>query len=119
MRAVVLRAKDQLVYEQIPEPAVKRGEVKVHVRACGICGSDVPRVLDDAAFFYPIVLGHEFAGDITAVGEGVTTVQVGDTVAGAALLPCMKCEDCARGNYALCKQYSFLGSRKMGLFPTM
>lgn len=116
MYAAVLHAKDQLVYEQVPEPEVKSGQVKVHVRACGICGSDIPRVLDDAAFFYPIVLGHEFAGDIVEVGDGVTSVQVGDTVAGAALLPCMKCEDCAQGNYALCKQYSFLGSRQNGAF---
>lgn len=116
MRAAVLHARDRLVYEEVPEPEVHPGEVKVRVRACGICGSDIPRVLDDAAFFYPIVLGHEFAGDIVETGEGVTAVQVGDTVAGAALLPCMKCEDCARGNYGLCKNYSFLGSRKNGAF---
>ena len=81
MHAAVLHAREQLVYEEIPEPAVGPGEVKVHVRACGICGSDIPRVLEDAAFFYPIVLGHEFSGDIVEVGEGVTSVQTGDTVA--------------------------------------
>lgn len=116
MNAAVLHAKNDLVYEQLPEPVTGPGEVKVHVRACGICGSDVPRVLDDAAFFYPIVLGHEFAGDIVEIGEGVTSVSVGDTVAGAALLPCMKCEDCARGDFGLCRNYSFLGSRKNGAF---
>lgn len=116
MRAAVLYERDHLVYDEIPEPEVHAGEVKVHIRACGICGSDVPRVLGDAAFFYPIVLGHEFSGDIVEVGEGVSSVQVGDTVAGAAMLPCMKCEDCARGNYGLCKNYSFLGSRKNGAF---
>lgn len=116
MHAAVLHAREELVYEEIPEPSAGPGEVKVHVRACGICGSDIPRVLENAAFFYPIVLGHEFAGDIAEVGEGVTSVQVGDTVTGAALLPCMKCEDCARGDYGLCKNYSFLGSRKNGAF---
>lgn len=116
MRAAVLHAQKALSYDEIPEPEVHAGEVKVHVRACGICGSDVPRVLADAAFFYPIVLGHEFAGDIAEVGPGVTSVKPGDTVAGAALLPCMKCEDCAKGNYGLCKNYSFLGSRKNGAF---
>ena len=73
-------------------------------------------MLGDAAFFYPIVLGHEFSGDVVEVGEDVTSVRVGDPVAGAALLPCMKCEDCARGNYGLCRNYSFLGSRQNGAF---
>ena len=116
MWAAVLHARDVLRYEEVPEPETGPGQVKVHVRACGICGSDVPRVLADAAFFYPIILGHEFAGDIVETGEGVASVQAGDTVVGAVLLPCMKCEDCARGNYGLCRNYSFLGSRRNGAF---
>jgi L-iditol 2-dehydrogenase len=90
--------------------------VKVRVRATGICGSDVPRVLSNGAHFYPIVLGHEFAGDVAEVGEGVTSVKVGDTVSGAPLLPCMKCDDCQNGNFSLCRHYSFIGSREQGSF---
>ena len=90
--------------------------MKIHVRAAGICGSDVPRVLHNGAHYYPIVLGHEFAGDVVSVGEGVTSLKAGDTVSGVPLVPCMQCEDCRQGNYALCKNYDFIGSRSQGAF---
>ena len=61
------------------------GEVKVKVKCSGICGSDIPRVLHNGVHFYPIVLGHEFSGDVVEVGEGVTKVKVGDHVSGAPL----------------------------------
>ena len=82
----------------------------------GICGSDVPRVNGTACHFYPNVLGHEFSGTVEQVGEGVTTLQEGDRVAGVPLVPCMKCADCQRGDYSLCKHYSFIGSREFGSF---
>lgn len=116
MKAAVLHANDDLRYEDIPTPKTLPGTVKVRVRASGICGSDVPRVLHDGAHFYPIVLGHEFAGDVAEVGEGVQGFSVGDTVAGVPLVPCMACEDCQRGNYSLCGHYSFIGSRRQGSF---
>ncbi|HEX2926530.1 MAG TPA: zinc-binding dehydrogenase, partial [Ruminiclostridium sp.] len=50
------------------------------------------------------------------IGEGVTTVKVGDRVAGVPLVPCLKCDDCQKGNYSLCKFYSFIGSREQGSF---
>ena len=84
------------------------------MRFSGICGSDIPRVLHNGVHFYPIVLGHEFSGDVVEVGEGVTKVKVGDRVSGAPLLPCMVCDDCQKGNYSLCKHYSFIGSRQQG-----
>ena len=96
----------------VPEP---HGEqLLVRVDACGICGSDIPRVLHNGVHFYPIVLGHEFSGDVVEVGEGVTKVKVGDHVSGAPLKPCMKCDDCQNGNFSLCKHYSFNGSREQG-----
>ena len=96
------------------EPKVTKGTVKIKVRYSGICGSDIPRVLNHGVHFYPIVLGHEFSGDVVEVGEGVTKVKVGDRVSGAPLLPCMKCDDCQQGNFSLCKHYSFIGSRQQG-----
>ena len=116
MKAAVLYGNEDIRYANWPDPEVKPGTIKVHVRASGICGSDVPRVLDNGAHFYPIVLGHEFSGDVVEVGEGVTTLKVGDTVTGAPLLPCMQCDDCQMGNYSLCKHYSFIGSREQGSF---
>lgn len=116
MKAAVLHGNEDLRYEEMDTPEVQLGTVKVHVRATGICGSDVPRVLHNGAHFYPIVLGHEFAGDVVEVGEGVTKVKVGDTISGAPLVPCMQCEDCQKGQHALCKKYSFIGSRQQGSF---
>ncbi len=116
MKAAVLYGNGDIRYDDWATPVCKPGTVKVQVRATGICGSDVPRVLHNGAHFYPVVLGHEFSGDVVEVGEGVTDVKIGDTVSGAPLVPCMQCADCQRGNFALCKFYSFIGSREQGSF---
>lgn len=114
MKAAVVVENEVVKYMDVEEPQAKPGTVKVKVKASGICGSDIPRVLHNGVHFYPIVLGHEFAGDVVEVGEGVTKVKVGDRVSGAPLIPCMKCDDCQKGNYSLCKNYSFIGSREQG-----
>ena len=114
MKAAVVCANEDVRYLDYEEPVPGPGEVKVKVAASGICGSDIPRVLQGGVHFYPIVLGHEFSGDVVEVGEGVTKVKVGDRVTGAPLLPCMKCDDCQNGNFSLCKHYSFIGSRQQG-----
>lgn len=116
MKAAVLHGNEDIRYEDIPKPAAEPGEVLIRVKACGICGSDIPRVLHHGAHNYPIVLGHEFSGIVEAVGAGVSHVHIGQRAAGAPLLPCMRCDDCARGDYSLCKHYSFIGSRKYGAF---
>ena len=114
MKAAVVCANEDVRYMDYEEPTPGPGEVKVKVKASGICGSDIPRVLNHGVHFYPIVLGHEFAGDVVEIGEGVTKVKVGDHVSGAPLKPCMKCDDCQNGNFSLCKHYSFIGSREQG-----
>ncbi len=114
MKAAVVCANEDVRYQEIEEVSAGPGEVKVRVAASGICGSDVPRVLHNGVHFYPIVLGHEFSGEVAEVGEGVTKVKKGDRVSGVPLLPCMKCEDCQNGNYSLCRHYSFIGSRQQG-----
>ena len=116
MKAGVLHAKDDIRYEEIPMPTASKGEVLVKVKTTGICGSDLPRVLGNEAHFFPIVLGHEFSGEVVEIGEGVTSVKVGDRVAGVPLIPCLTCDDCQKGNYSLCKYYSFIGSREQGSF---
>ena len=116
MKAGILKAKGDITYGDWPDVSVRPGTLKIKMRACGICGSDVPRVLGDEAHFFPIILGHEFAGEVADIGEGVEGFQIGDRIAGAPLIPCMKCGDCQKGNYALCKNYSFIGSREQGAF---
>ncbi|MDY3249485.1 MAG: galactitol-1-phosphate 5-dehydrogenase [Candidatus Choladocola sp.] len=116
MKAGVVHAREDIRYEDIERPVPKAGEILVKVKYTGICGSDIPRVNGDACHFFPNVLGHEFSGTVVETGEGVTSLKAGDRVAGVPLVPCMKCEDCQKGNYSLCKHYSFVGSRQFGSF---
>ena len=117
MKAAVLYGNEDIRYEEVPTPVPKEGEVLIRVRAVGICGSDVPRVLQNGAHYYPIVLGHEFAGEVAGLGSGVDGgFAPGDRVTAAPLIPCFDCEDCGKGNYSLCKHYTFIGSRVQGAF---
>jgi L-iditol 2-dehydrogenase len=114
MKASVVVGYNDIEYIDIPEPEMQSGQVKVEVWCCGICGSDIPRVLKGACHSFPQVLGHEFSGVVIEVANDVTTVKVGDHVVGVPLVPCHECDDCQRGNYSLCKHYSFIGSRQQG-----
>lgn len=116
MKAAVLYGNEDIRYDDYETPALRPGCVKVRVRATGICGSDVPRVLHNGAHFYPVVLGHEFAGDVVEVASDVDSLAVGDRISGAPLVPCLACDDCQQGNYSLCRHYSFIGSREQGSF---
>lgn len=116
MKAGVVHAREDIRYDDIEKPQPKEGQVLIKVKYTGICGSDVPRVNGDACHYFPNVLGHEFSGTVEEVGEGVKRVKPGDRVSGIPLVPCMKCEDCLKGNYSLCKHYSFIGSREFGSF---
>ena len=111
-----LHAPEDLRYEDFEKPQVQAGEVLVKVKYTGICGSDIPRVNSTASHYYPNIFGHEFSGTVEEVAADVEGVKVGDRVAGVPLMPCMVCEDCIRGDYALCKYYSFIGSRRYGSF---
>lgn len=116
MKAGVVHAREDVRFEEIEKPVPKKGQVLIKVKYTGTCGSDVPRVNGNACHFFPNVLGHELSGTMEAVGEGVTKIRPGSRVAGVPLVPCMKCPDCQKGNYSLCKHYSFIGSREFGSF---
>jgi L-iditol 2-dehydrogenase len=114
MKAAVLYGQKDLRVEEIDKPLIHENEVLIQVKASGICGSDIPRVLGGASHFYPNVFGHEFSGLVESVGKNVRHVKPGDKVSSAPLKPCHTCEDCLSGNHALCKNYSFIGSREYG-----
>lgn len=114
MKAAVVVGYNDIQYMDIPEPIVGPGQVKVAVKFCGICGSDIPRVLNGSCHSFPQVLGHEFCGIVSEISDEVHNVKIGDHVVGVPLVPCMECEDCKKGNYSLCKHYSFVGSRQQG-----
>lgn len=114
MKALVIEAEDKFTYKDVPIPEIKEDEVLVKVKACGICGSDIPRVMHKGVHFYPIIVGHEFAGDVVKVGAKAQLAKVGQRVAVAPLVPCGTCPDCQKGNPAMCTNYSFIGSRRDG-----
>lgn len=116
MRACVLEDKEKLVVRNIVEENVNKDLVKVTIAYTGVCGSDIPRVLQGKVHSYPIVLGHEFSGIVSEIGEDVKSLSIGDHVVGIPLVPCFACEACMNGNYSLCKHYSFYGSRKNGSY---
>lgn len=114
MKAAVLYGDFDMRYEDFPDPEVRPGHVKVKVCACGVCGSDIPRITAGGAHYYPIVLGHEFSGYVSQTGEGVSSLKAGDHVAAVPLIPCLECRDCRQGHYSQCKHYNFIGSRIQG-----
>jgi L-iditol 2-dehydrogenase len=114
MKAAVLYGQRDIQYTEVETPRPGAGELLVRMRATGVCGSDLPRVLGTGAHFYPIILGHEFSGEVVETGGQVTGVAVGDRIAGAPLVPCFHCDDCWNGNYSQCKNYTFIGSRIPG-----
>jgi len=114
MKALVVHGVKDLRLEECRVQDIKEDEVLINVKACGICGSDLPRALDGKVHSAPIILGHEFSGDIVKVGKKVKNVKIGDRVTAAPLLPCGECYYCKVGKPAMCESYSFLGSRTNG-----
>lgn len=110
MKALVLQAASQFELTELPTPAPEPGEVLVRVRACGICGSDVHGMDGSTGRrIPPIVMGHEAAGEIAAVGRDVTGWKPGDRVTFDSTISCGACWYCQRGEVNLCDRRQVLG----------
>lgn len=116
MKALVLESNAHLCLEERPTPVPGDGEVLVKIHACGICGSDIGRIMKGGAYHYPLVPGHEFAGTVAQLGPNATGIREGEAVAVFPMLPCGYCDDCRAGRYNLCRQYDYFGSRRDGGF---
>jgi L-iditol 2-dehydrogenase len=116
MKSLRLHAIGQLSLDDLPTPIPGPGEVRVRVAFCGVCGSDIPRIFSKGTYHFPTAPGHEFAGTVDALGPGVSTVSPGDRVAVFPLLWCGNCGPCERGQYVMCENYDYLGSRRDGAF---
>jgi L-iditol 2-dehydrogenase len=116
MKAAVLHAIGDIRCEDVPIPEIGPGEVLIRVRAAGICGSDIPRVMVTGTYHFPIIPGHEFAGEIARIGKEVDDVNPGDRVVVIPCIPCRKCKYCQRGDFFHCLNYNYLGSRADGGF---
>lgn len=116
MKACVLHAVGDLRYEEVATPKPGPGEALIRVAACGICGSDIPRVFTKGTYHFPTIPGHEFSGVVESVGADSDADWVGARVAVFPLIPCGHCEACQTGHYAQCSNYNYLGSRCDGAF---
>ncbi|CAM2993024.1 2,3-butanediol dehydrogenase [Paenibacillus sediminis] len=121
MKAVRWHNVRDLRVEQIEEPVIGKGKVKIKVEWAGICGSDLHEYVAGPIFIpknephplsrdkAPIVMGHEFSGQVVEVGEGVTRVKPGTRVVVEPILTCGECSACHKGKYNLCEKMGFHG----------
>lgn len=116
MKVMSLHAIGDFRYEDIEKPEPKGEEILVKIGACGICGSDIPRVFELGTRVYPVVLGHEFSGEVVAVGDSKNEDLLGKKAAIFPLIPCRECNSCEIGEYCQCENYDYLGSRSNGGF---
>lgn len=118
MKAARLHRIGDFRVEEIPVPALKGPELLLKVGACGICGSDIPRIyqLGTSNQKYPMTIGHEFSGTITAAGPDADPALIGQRGAVFPLIPCGTCPMCRIGKYVMCTGYDYMGSRRDGGF---
>jgi L-iditol 2-dehydrogenase len=110
MKALVLSEYRRLEVTDVATPKPQPGEVLLRVAACGICGSDVHGYDGSSGRrIPPIVMGHEAAGIVAAVGEGVTGFSIGDRVTLDSTVYCGECANCLRGDINLCDRREVLG----------
>ncbi len=104
MRAAVYRGAGRLAAEDWPEPSIGAGEVLLRLKGCGLCGSDIAKIVDPATKV-PAVFGHEVVGEVVVVGAGVANCVVGDRVVAAHHVPCGSCHYCRRGSESMCPAF--------------
>ncbi len=116
MRAVIIDAPGIIRVDNVPDPTPRPDEVLVRVGACGICGTDLHIIDGDSPLArYPIIPGHEFAGEVVAVGSDVAqrygkeNITVGSRIAVEPNLYCGHCDSCRTGHENLCLNYAALG----------
>ena len=110
MKALVWLAPNEMAVQEVEEPSAGRGHVVVESRAAGICGSEVEGYLGLMPNRVPpLVMGHEFAGVVTAAGEGVDRSWLGKTVAVNPIVGCGRCRHCAAGRRNLCPERQLVG----------
>lgn len=118
MKADRLHAIGDLRCDSVDVPQPQGTELLLRVGACGICGSDLPRVFEHGSSNgkYPLTIGHEFAGEVVAAGDQADASLLGARGAVFPLIPCRTCDPCLTGSYAMCERYDYLGSRRDGGF---
>jgi L-iditol 2-dehydrogenase len=116
MRAAVFYGIGDLRIEERSLPAVGSNQVLVKVAACGICGTDRHIFHGEFETFPPVVIGHEYAGEVVEVGSAVKGLQPGDHIALDPNMACGLCRPCSRGQVHLCENLTAVGVNMDGGF---
>jgi L-iditol 2-dehydrogenase len=115
MKALVFHGTEDIRYEDVETPTPKKGEVLVKVKAVSICGSDLAGYRGGNTMRVPpLIMGHEFAGEVAALGEGVTNAKVGDKVGVYTNLFCGHCPACKVGLTNICENRRIIGTTMAG-----
>ncbi|GAB3974871.1 zinc-dependent alcohol dehydrogenase family protein [Streptomyces sparsus] len=114
MKAAVIEAPGKVSLTTVPDPTPGPRQVVVKVAACGLCGTDLHILQGEFAPTLPVVPGHEFAGEVAAVGSEVTELVAGDRVAVDPSLYCYECRYCRSGHNNLCDRWAAIGVTTAG-----
>jgi 2-desacetyl-2-hydroxyethyl bacteriochlorophyllide A dehydrogenase len=114
MKAALVESVGKVALTTVPDPAPGPREVVVEVAACGLCGTDLHIRQGEFAPTLPVVPGHEFAGEVAAVGREVSEVTTGDRVAVDPSLHCHECRYCRGGHGNLCERWGGIGVTRAG-----
>ncbi len=109
MRAAIYRGVNQISVETVPVPEIGPGELLVKIATCGICGTDLKKI-HTGSHSAPRIFGHEMAGTIVKVGQGVTQFTLGDRVMVHHHVPCGECYYCRKQTFAQCPVYKKVGA---------
>lgn len=114
MNAAVITEPQSLRVQELDTPEPDNAEVLIRVRASGICGTDIHIYQGEYMGSYPIVPGHEFAGDVVAIGRNVARIRIGDRVAVEPNIPCGNCSHCLSNRQNFCENWSAVGVTRSG-----
>ncbi|MGC9455511.1 MAG: zinc-dependent alcohol dehydrogenase [Phycisphaerae bacterium] len=115
MKQAVMTQPGRIEVRDVPAPSVGRGEVLIRVRIIGVCGSDVHVWHGTHPYTgYPVVQGHEFAGVVEQVGDGVSGIEPGRKVTALPQVVCGKCGPCRRGDWHICESLKVRGFQAPG-----
>ena len=114
MRALTIHRPNEASVMEVEVPALGPHEVLVKVAACGICGTDIHILRGEYLGAYPIIPGHEFAGEVVAVGECVTRFRVGSRVAVEPNIACDNCANCLNNRQNFCLNWQAVGVTRPG-----
>jgi D-arabinitol dehydrogenase (NADP+) len=116
MKAIVYDAPRQFKYKEVPEPEIQSDDVLVRIDACGLCGTDLHIHEGEFAPNFPLIPGHEFTGEIVALGGSVKGLRQKQRVVGNSNESCGKCFYCMRGDFLLCLNLRAYGVTQDGGF---